>query len=236
MNYFDIHTHIAPNIDDGARNEDVALRMLQLEYDSGVRNIILTPHYREEKDWIVSGCDVASYVQSLAAKISKDLKVYPGNEVFFSNDIKQNLHTGKATGLANSKYVLLEFHYDIKLHEMYSGVNEVLMAGFWPIIAHAERYECLYEKGAVEHLVNSGGYVQINADSIISGGFKMSHFIKKLFKADLVGFVASDCHSAGRRRPNLGKCAEILNKRYGEEVTNKLLFDNPMKIINNQRI
>lgn len=236
MNYFDIHTHIAPNIDDGARSDEIALMMLKKEYDSGVRNIILTPHFNEEKDLVRNVGEALNRVQKLALSVSKDLKIYPGNEIFYSSDLKQNLRSGRAVTLADSKYILLEFHYDIKLEKMYSAVNEALMAGFWPIIAHAERYECLYKKDAVEHLVNSGGYVQINADSIISGGFKMSRFLKKMFKADLVSFVASDCHSVGRRKPNIGKCAEILNKRYGEDVTNKLLFDNPMKIINNQRI
>lgn len=236
MNYFDIHTHIAPNIDDGARSEEIALMMLKREYDSGVRNIILTPHFNEENGLTGNAEDMLNHVQKLAASISKDLKVYPGNEIFYSSDLKQNLRSGRAMTLAGSKYVLLEFHYDIKLEKMYSAVNEALMAGFWPIIAHAERYECLYAKDAAEHIVNSGGYIQINADSIISADFKTSRFVKRLIRNDLVSFAATDCHSMGRRLPNLDKCSRILTKKYGEDVCLNLLVRNPEKIIENKRI
>ena len=47
-NLFDIHCHILPQVDDGARNMDMALKMLKMEYDDGVRSIILTPHFRRE--------------------------------------------------------------------------------------------------------------------------------------------------------------------------------------------
>lgn len=236
MNYFDIHTHIAPNVDDGARNDEISLMMLKKEYDSGVRNIILTPHFNEEKDLTENAEEALNHVRKLASSVSKDLKVYPGNEVFYSSDLKQNLRSGRAVTLAGSKYILLEFHYDIKLEKMYSAVNEALMAGFWPIIAHAERYECLYKKDAVEHLVNSGGYIQINASSIISADFKTSRFVKRLIRNGLVSFAATDCHSMGRRLPNLDKCSKILTKKYGEEACKNLLIRNPEKIINNQRI
>ena len=47
-NLFDIHCHILPEVDDGAKTMDMALKMLQMEYKDGVRSIILTPHYRRE--------------------------------------------------------------------------------------------------------------------------------------------------------------------------------------------
>ena len=47
-NLFDIHCHILPEVDDGAKTMDMALKMLQMEYKDGVRSIILTPHFRRE--------------------------------------------------------------------------------------------------------------------------------------------------------------------------------------------
>ena len=44
---FDIHCHLIPYVDDGARNMEEAVRMLKMEYSQGVRYIIVTPHYRK---------------------------------------------------------------------------------------------------------------------------------------------------------------------------------------------
>ena len=45
---YDIHCHILPGVDDGARNMEEALWMLNKEYKDGVRHVILTPHFRYE--------------------------------------------------------------------------------------------------------------------------------------------------------------------------------------------
>lgn len=237
MNYFDIHTHIAPGIDDGAKNDEITLKMLQISYDSGVRNIILTPHYDEPQKLTadVSGC--IENMRKLAGKISPDLNIYPGNEVFFTNKTKSDLLEKKAATLADSKYVLLEFSYGISSKNLVSGINQILMCGYWPIIAHLERYQCMYEKGLAKHLSDMGAYLQMNAGFIVSSsGFKTSRFISKLFKDNLISFIGSDCHNITSRPPNIGKCAEVLDKKFGSEVTERILMRNPEKIIKNERL
>ena len=45
---YDIHCHILPGVDDGAKDMDMALSMIEKEIDAGVETIILTPHFRKE--------------------------------------------------------------------------------------------------------------------------------------------------------------------------------------------
>ena len=116
-----------------------------------------------------------------------------------------------------------------------NAVNELSMCGYWPIIAHIERYACMHEKGAAQYISSLGAYLQMNAGYIMNAKFKDSRFISKLFKEGLISFVASDSHNITSRAPNLGECADFLNKKYSSELTETLLIHNPQKIINKQR-
>lgn len=236
MSFFDVHTHIVPGIDDGAENEEEALSMLKTSYLSGVRDIILTPHYNEEMGYTQNAVSCCLKLNELAKSIAADMSLYIGNEIFYSSDTTQLLRNKKIATLADSKYVLIEFSYDISLKDMLFASNEIQLQGYWPVIAHAERYECMYRKKSPELLFHSGAYIQINAGSIISSKLKTKQLIKKLLKNDLVSFIGSDCHGCKYRPPNIGQCALILEEKYGTEFANKLLYENPRCIIENKKI
>lgn len=237
MAFFDIHTHMAPGIDDGSKNDEMTLEMLKKSYMSGVDHIILTPHYNEpHRMMAVISPDLLEHMRELAHRVSEDIRIYAGNEIFFTNNTKTVLQGGQAASLAGSNYVLLEFSYSVSGSELISAVNEVRMCGYWPILAHVERYDCIYEKGFPERLVSAGAYLQMNAGFIISANFKANRFISKLIKGNLLSFIGSDCHNVTSRSPNIGRCAEILNKKYGCEITERLLRHNPEKIIKNERL
>lgn len=237
MAFFDIHTHIAPGIDDGSKDDEMTLEMLRKSYMSGVANIILTPHYNEPHRVTAEiSPDLLEHIRKLAADISKDMRIFAGNEIFFTNNTKTLLLNRKAASLAGSNYVLLEFSYGVSCSELISAVNEVRMCGYWPILAHVERYDCIYEKGFPERLAAAGAYLQMNAGFIISANFRASRFISKLLKENLISFIGSDCHNLTSRSPNMGECIKLLNEKYGSEMTERLLMHNPEKIIKNERL
>lgn len=133
MDLFDIHTHIAPGVDDGAADIKSAERLFKLSYDSGVKNIILTPHYSLEYKFTVNGNSVIENAEKIAKKVAPDLNVFSGNEIYYSNDVKKYLKEGKIATLANSKYILVEFNLDIQLKDIISAVNE---AYAWRLLAY----------------------------------------------------------------------------------------------------
>ena len=236
MSYFDIHTHIIPGIDDGSTDEETTFQMLKMSYDSGVRDIILTSHYNEMRNQTANVREYIDEVQNIASKVADDLKVYSGNEIFYTNNSKKLLQEKKIATLANSKYVLIEFYYDVSFKEVENAVNQLLMGGYWPIIAHIERFKCLHEKGAVEHITSMGAYLQMNAGYIASAKFKEMRFINRLIKENLISFIGSDCHNTMSRKPNIDECVKVLNKKYSSDLVQKLLIDNPQKIIKNERL
>lgn len=45
----DLHCHILPGIDDGAKNLDVSMSLIQKEMEDGVVGIVFTPHFHYER-------------------------------------------------------------------------------------------------------------------------------------------------------------------------------------------
>lgn len=236
MEFFDIHTHIAPGIDDGAKDSQVAIKMLEKMHISGVNNIILTPHYNERMHLTHCVAEIMDTVHMMAKTVSNSLNIFSGNEVYYSSNTLNRLSDGSIATLANSKYVLIEFSPAVVFEDLIYCVNEVLMYGYWPVLAHAERYNCLYGKDSAERLVTSGVHLQINAESIMSGNFRTTRFIKRLISNNLISFIASDCHNLSSRPPNLTECAEVLHKKFNSDTVARLLCKNPQCIIENKRI
>ena len=98
MKFFDIHTHMIPEIDDGSKSEDMTYEMLKLSYDSGVRDIILTSHFNELRNQIADVREHFAKVKQIAKKISPDLNLYIGNEIFYTVNSTRLLNGQSSNG------------------------------------------------------------------------------------------------------------------------------------------
>ena len=83
--------------------------------------------------------------------------------------------------------------------------------------------------------------IKANANPLILNvvrkyGFGISHFTKKLLKNHLVHFVATDAHDTERRAPELLECRELISRKFGQDYSDRLLWHNPMSVINNETI
>lgn len=234
----DIHNHILFGVDDGAKQIEDSLGILADEYAQGVRTIILTPHfhggvYEADEEDLTARFEA---LKQVAAERYPDLKLYLGNEILYTEYIIELIHKKRINTLAGSKYVLVEFMPGIPYSILEKNIKEILNSGFVPIIAHAERYECLAGSriGKVIHLVESGAYIQVNADSIQT--FRHKKFVKNLIDNDCLHFVASDAHDRVNRGVHFDKCIKYLTKKYGEEYVEWLFVENPQKVIDNHYI
>ena len=107
---FDMHCHIVPAVDDGAQSVKEAFAMLQMEYDQGVRKIIVTPHFRREMFETPSEIIKKHFLvlRRLAEKIGPDLKVFLGCEFHANVEMLDYLRADKVYSMAGSRYVLTE--------------------------------------------------------------------------------------------------------------------------------
>lgn len=232
----DIHCHILPNVDDGADGEKEAVQLLKSEYVNGVSDVILTPHYRRgifETPEDVIEKQFQKLERYVAARMEGKINIYLGCEYHRDSQMVSDLNMGKRPTLANSQYVLVEFSsvhgYSVLRKQIYDLVN----AGYIPIIAHIERYGCLVnEPSLIEELIALGAEVQVTAGAVLGAdGWTIKWFCRKLLKKQIVHYIASDAHNMNTRPVDLGKCAELVEKKYGKPYARKVFIENPRKII-----
>ena len=106
---FDIHCQIVPGVDDGAADIEETRKLLEMEYKQGVRNIILTPHFRFRmfETPLEKVQRQFRLAEEAAADISKDLHLYLGCEFHANMEMLPMLREKKVSTMAGSRYVLV---------------------------------------------------------------------------------------------------------------------------------
>lgn len=238
--YIDIHSHLLPKIDDGARDFATSMEMFRIAAKNGITQMILTPHHKPMRH-NASPDRIAKMIEQTEAALKKEkiyIQLYAGNELYYHSEVVARLEEEKACTMAGSEYVLLEFGPMDEYDYIRNGIYQVMAGGYRPILAHAERYGCICSQAdRVEDLVEMGCYIQLNAGSIMGKfGFSTKQFSKKILKQHLVHFVATDAHDTGKRGPYLSECGKYISRKFGEAYTRELLYENPMHVICNEYI
>ena len=236
----DTHSHIVFGMDDGARNKRDTRKMLEHAYADGIRAIIATPHYRLERwNFQTEGFRSAlEETRAIASEISPDLRIYPGNEIYYRDEIPFLLREKKIFTLAGSRYVLVEFHPSQPAAYIRQALQRLQMEGYLVILAHVERYtELTGDFDSLENLTELGIYLQVNASTLLGDqGRSLQKLTKKLLKKGMITLVASDSHDVRRRPPELAECFHYIRKKAGFSMAEKLCKVHPMKIIKNEMI
>jgi protein-tyrosine phosphatase len=238
--FIDIHAHILPGVDDGSDSMDETLRMLQTAYEQGIRTMIATPHYMPGGDNIPKEnlSVIRDQVQVKIDEIGLNLKLLLGNEIYYSGSIVGLLKSKKALTLADSRYVLVEFSPKEAYDTMYNKLGELVHFGFWPVLAHVERYRCFYKNDfRISDLIEMGCCIQMNASSVLGGILDTEAiYNRRLIKQGLVHFIGSDCHDDRNRIPCMKMAEKTLQKRCDERLLNRLFYENPFKVLENTYI
>lgn len=234
----DIHTHLLYGVDDGPKSMEESVEMLRSAKAQGIHAIILTPHYRHgmfaypnekiEKHFLK--------LDKYAKEIGIDL--YLGTEYHVNSMIIEQLRSGRCRTMADTQYVLAEYKPETDFSYIRRSAQDMLAHGYIPIVAHVERYECMYE--TLDHadwLKDMGAMIQVNADAVLGlEGGKTKRFVKKLLKNGYVDYVASDSHGMKQRTNNMGKCRDYLYKKYDKRYVDLILEKNAKKILQSEQM
>ncbi|MBP2628348.1 MAG: Protein-tyrosine-phosphatase, partial [Firmicutes bacterium] len=139
---YDLHSHILPNLDDGAKDMDMSLAMLKIAIENGTKGIVATPHVIEGEwlpawDRILAACDT---LRKTAQDTNIDLQIFPGGEVAIYRDILDLLKGPGAYCINNGRYLLVELpatHIPSFTEDFFFTLQA---RGITPILAHPERH------------------------------------------------------------------------------------------------
>lgn len=241
FSYTDIHCHILPGVDDGARDLQESIAMLKLAYRENIHKVILTPHQKPDRKCVsVSGIHkrIALLSEELS-RLSLNIRLYSGGELMYSHELTEQLEKGNLPTLAGSRYALVEFMPDESWSYIRDGLYHLSGSGYRPVVAHVERCaQVAVKPERVQELIDMGCRIQVNAGSLTGDwGFGLKRIAARLIKDRLVHFVATDAHrGSGRRSPQMEKCALWLKKKAGDGYARELLHENAEAIFANEEI
>lgn len=236
----DFHTHILPNIDDGARNIDETIHLMQEAQKAGFEAIISTSHYMEGY-YETNVPEREMWVNVIYQKVQEEnlnMKLYLGNEVYLSENIISLLEEGKASTINDTSYVLFEMPLNVEPLNLYNVIYEMIQCKLVPILAHPERYSFVQEDPELIYdLIEKGVLMQCNYGSIIGYyGAKAQIIVKKLLENNMVHFLGSDVHRSKTIYPKIPQILEILTHIVGKEKLEQLTTINPKLVLQNKRI
>ena len=237
--FVDTHCHILAGVDDGAQTIEDMQQMLRMAYEDGIHYIIATPHHHPRRGRKSPGAlrQQLKTAREEAAKISDRLRVYLGTEVYFGQDVPDRLRERRILTMNRTQFVLVEFSHSDTYEYICQGIQQLQMKGFEVILAHVERYGCMYKSlENVEHLTHMGVRLQVNADSITGeNGWKMKRFTRQLLDRRLVFCVGTDAHDAKKRPPRMRAAAEYVTKKCGEEYARRIFFGNAAEMLKKKK-
>lgn len=239
MSFTDLHSHILPGFDDGARDEAQFLEMAQIALEGGTSRMVATPHYDLEGSTIELD-EVAQSIERHAEFLNSrhmPLSLIPGVEVRISaalftlakdGEKLRRLRIGEA-----SRFLLVDFPlFDLPVPTP-DIIFQIQLSGLTPIIAHPERNRYLVKHGSMtKALVDRGVELQVNSGSLEGiYGKHARQSAMALIKEGVAKLVASDAHRPEGRGPDLSNAARIIERQLGADAARIMLQVNPDLVV-----
>lgn len=215
----DLHTHILPGIDDGARDREESLLLIDNLYDQGIDAVVCTPHYYPFEtaldDFVYKREKAMGYMGKVKTKLIPASETYLHEYLFNYNSL-----TPLTVG--NTKYLLLELPFNKKWDDgIYEAIEKLIIYfNIIPIIAHIERYPAA-KKRNIKRLKGLGCIMQLNTSSLLDK--KLRRRTLSLIKSGMIDVLGSDCHNMDKRPPKYSEAVEYIRKKLGSQYMDKFI-------------
>lgn len=229
----DIHSHIIPNVDDGARSVEETFNILKEAQEAGFTDVILTSHFLLNY-YETNAQELIFWKEKLQEVLKKQgtkINLHSGMEIYITNQMEELLENKKILTLANSGYMLIELPLATNVKYFDYVVYYLEAKGIKPIIAHPERYKCVQkDPDIVEEYIEKGCLIQCNYGSIVNlYGREAEKTIKTLLKKNQVHFLGSDVHRENGTYLIILDAIKKIRKIIGENKINEITTINPKK-------
>ncbi len=233
----DVHCHMLPAIDDGARDLATALRMAEMAVADGISHTVCTPHIypglfpnthagiREAVAGFRGELDAAGIPLQLS--YGADIQVVPG--------LVQELQDATLPTLAASRYFLFEPPHHVSLPRLGDLLHNALLSGYVPVITHPERLS--YIENDYELFLNAarqGAWIQLTGGSLLGVfGPRVQRITERFLEDGVTHLLASDAHNLKNRTPQLAEARAAAAAIVGEEESWRLVRERPQAILDN---
>lgn len=212
---FDIHSHLIPKIDDGARSIAESQRMLQVLKGEGVDKLLATPHFYPERDVLADFLRTreASLNGLLSACDSSDIpEIFLGCELYYLPGMSKFEGLSQLK-IGSSRYILIELPYGgIDTGVLEDIFNFSVNFSLVPVFAHLERFGLFKGfKKTVEFVESCNALAQVNTSSFFDR--RLKKYAVMLAKKDLISFLGSDLHSP-HGKPMFKNALTFLENRF----------------------
>ena len=234
----DLHCHILPGIDDGAKDLATSLEMAKIAFESGTRYLACTPHIMAGI-YPNYGSDIRQRVALLQENLDKagiGLGLIQGADIHVTLDLIEGLRAGTYPTLNGSRYFLLEPPHHVMPPRLVEFCIRIMQDGYIPVLTHPERLTWIEQHyDAVKKLDDAGVLIQLTAASI-SGRFgpRALYWSERMLEEGRVDLIASDGHNTRSRPPRMDKARERIAELYDDELAIRLTLDTPLMVVENR--
>ena len=140
---FDLHAHILPGIDDGAKTREQSLEMSRAAVKFGTKAVLATPHRKDvTENWSVDHLNrLIDSMNSQNQEHGVDLSLLLGMENHLSQDLPDEIEAGRALTMNGSRYILVEMPFLGRPDWVEYTLSGIQHLGLTPVLAHPERIE-----------------------------------------------------------------------------------------------
>ncbi len=239
--FVDIHCHILPGIDDGARDRAEALGMAHMAHTAGTRIIATTPHNfpRSHRSTQEESQNRVDLLQRAVVEEGIDLSLTTGQEIRITRNLSAQATSGGVAVLNGTRYILTEPPFTSLPDYVEEELQELITHGFRPVLAHPERNRVIQnDPDILRAFISMGLLTQINTGSLLGHyGPQALETGVYLLRRDMAHVLATDAHAAtGERVPNMRLGFEAAALLIGEERALALTRDNPLAITEGREI
>jgi tyrosine-protein phosphatase YwqE len=212
--FVDIHNHILPGIDDGAKNVEESMELLNAFSEFGVHNFISTPHimgnyYPNTRETINASLDLLK--RTMLSNDSTNISIEAAAEHMIDDKFETLLENDEVMVLRND-HILVEMSYLQPAINFDEAIIALATKHYRPILAHPERYNFLsLNSSKFTEYKKKGILFQLNLLSLSEYyGKEVQKKAVKLLNEGLIDFVASDVHTI--EQLNAVKKIQLSNK------------------------
>jgi len=231
----DIHSHILPAVDDGAKSWEIAVEMCRIAAADGITHMVATPHANERFSY--DRPQHESTLQELRNRVGNSPELSLGCDFHLSYDsLQEVLAAPERYTINGSGYLLVElsdFSIPTQIVDCFSQLGD---RGVTVIITHPERNAILRQNPQrVVEWAEIGCAVQVTANALTGfWGSTVARVAAWLLERDAVHVIATDAHDTKHRVPVLSKARDLIAQALGADLAKALVEDNPRAILAGQ--